>query len=70
IDDLPSTWKDSFVLSFQLRYQYIRVDFLCIIQDDPDDWTREASSMCDVYRKGDLTLAIPICDRASQSFMH
>ncbi|KAF2786856.1 heterokaryon incompatibility, partial [Melanomma pulvis-pyrius CBS 109.77] len=35
--DLPKTFKDAMVITRKLGYNYIWIDSLCIIQDDPDD---------------------------------
>ena len=34
----------------KLGFQYIWIDSLCIVQDDPDDWKRESLSMHDIYK--------------------
>ncbi len=40
-----------------LEVQYAWVDSLCIIQDDGDDWQREASKMAEIYANSYLTVA-------------
>jgi hypothetical protein len=56
-DDLCKTFKDALFITRALGFNYIWIDSLCIIQDDPDDWRKEASKMCGVYRGSTLTLA-------------
>lgn len=57
IDILPKTFKDAvrFVRALGLRYLWI--DSLCIVQDDLEDWRREAGRMADVYRNAHFVLA-------------
>jgi hypothetical protein len=47
---LPPVLRDSVVVARQLGIDYVWMDALCIVQDDPEDWLREASLMGSVYR--------------------
>lgn len=67
--ELPSTISDAIKLCYRLGFQYLWVDSLCIVQNDEQDWLREASNMAGVYSKSALTLAVPLCDDASESFL-
>jgi hypothetical protein len=49
IDQLSKTFQDAFVAAKKLGIRYIWIDSLCIIQDSPDDWQREAALMQHVY---------------------
>jgi hypothetical protein len=40
-----------------MGFDYIWIDSLCIVQDDEDDWRREASQMKDVYGSSALNIA-------------
>jgi hypothetical protein len=33
----------------ELGYHYVWIDSLCIVQEDPEDWGREAKPMATVY---------------------
>jgi hypothetical protein len=57
LDDLCSTFRDAMVMTRKLGYRYIWIDSLCIIQDSPEDWNKEAASMATVYRNATLTLS-------------
>jgi hypothetical protein len=57
MQDLPPTFPDAVQLSRALGIAYLWIDSLCIIQDDADDWAREAGRMADVYRSATLTLS-------------
>lgn len=55
--------QDAVETTRALCFQYIWIDALCIIQDDKQDWEREAASMGLVYSNAILTL----CALASSS---
>ncbi|KZM26127.1 hypothetical protein ST47_g2721 [Ascochyta rabiei] len=55
--DLSQTFQDAVHATRKLGFRYIWIDSLCIVQDDKDDWTAEAATMCDVYQYAILTIA-------------
>ncbi|KAK3988230.1 heterokaryon incompatibility protein-domain-containing protein [Cladorrhinum sp. PSN332] len=54
---LPKTFQDAARLARALSIRYLWIDSLCIVQDDPVDWQREASRMGDYYTNSLLTIA-------------
>lgn len=46
---LPLTVQDGIMVAEKLRISYIRIDSLCIVQDDVDDWARESAKMSGIY---------------------
>jgi hypothetical protein len=56
-EQLPKTLQDSLMIARYLDFDYIWIDCLCIIQDDREDWNREAARMADVYLNAALTIA-------------
>lgn len=54
---LPKTFQDAIKITRHLDIKYLWIDCLCIIQDDPDDWEREAAAMSQVYRNSYLTIS-------------
>lgn len=54
--ELPKTFWDAIKITKMLGIRYLWIDALCIIQDDLDDWTTEASNMASVYQGAFLTL--------------
>ncbi|KAJ0417805.1 HET domain protein [Aspergillus carlsbadensis] len=56
-DKLPRTFQDAVVFTRKLGYRYLWIDSLCIVQDDNDDWLREAGRMASIYENAVLTLA-------------
>ena len=63
---LPSTIRDAIELTRCLDFEYLWIDSCCIIQDDDEDWTREAATMQAVYQNATMTIAI-LGDRDSHS---
>ena len=57
MEDIPLTFRHAIFITRRLRYQYLWIDSLCIIQDSPDDWKVEAQKMQDVYSHCLLTIA-------------
>lgn len=69
LDQLPKTIRDAILLCLKLKFWYIWIDCLCIIQDDKDDWTNQAAQMSRIYSNATLTIATPICLDSSESFI-
>jgi hypothetical protein len=57
IDELSNTFRDAVRITRELGERYLWIDSLCIIQDDGDDWAREAALMAKVYGQSFCTLA-------------
>lgn len=55
--ELPRTFQDAFTVTTRLGYSFLWIDSLCILQDKPSDWAREADKMGDVYENAILNLA-------------
>jgi hypothetical protein len=53
---LSKTFQDAIELTRALGIDYIWIDSLCIIQDDVEDWAREATKMASIYRNAYLTI--------------
>ncbi|KIM94575.1 hypothetical protein OIDMADRAFT_172352 [Oidiodendron maius Zn] len=54
---LSQTVQDAVEFTRLLGFQYLSVDSLCIIQDDDDDWLREANAIGAIYENASCTLA-------------
>jgi hypothetical protein len=54
---LSRTFQDAIQITRFLEIRYIWIDSLCIIQDDQEDWEREAANMGSVYQNAFLTIA-------------
>jgi hypothetical protein len=55
--NIPKTYMEAMETTKSLGLEYIWIDSLCIIQDDPDDWQRECTEMAEVYRHGHCNIA-------------
>lgn len=56
LTSLPTLVRQAVLTARALGFDYIWIDALCIIQDDEEDWAREASVMHEVYSRADLTI--------------
>lgn len=56
-ENLPKTFQDCIFIARQLEIQYVWIDSICIIQDDNEDWKREAKTMGLVYEKAYLVIS-------------
>lgn len=56
-DNFPKTMQDAFIVTRKMGIQYIWIDALCIIQDDTQDWQREAAQMGSIYANAYLTIS-------------
>ena len=57
LDDLSNTFRDAVRITRELGERFLWIDSLCIIQDDEDDWAKEAALMAQVYGQSYCTLA-------------
>ncbi|KAF5492284.1 hypothetical protein CGCS363_v011204 [Colletotrichum siamense] len=68
-DELPKTFKDAIEVTRVLGFRYLWIDSLCIIQDDPSDWEREAVSMEHVFSSANITIAASSAKSSSEGFI-
>ncbi|KAI0908761.1 hypothetical protein F4823DRAFT_639853 [Ustulina deusta] len=54
---LPRTFQDAVCITYGLGLQYLWIDSLCIIQDDPFDWETESKLMERVFSSAYCTIA-------------
>ncbi|KAK6822847.1 HET-domain-containing protein [Apiospora arundinis] len=57
IKSLPKTFQDASIVTCSLGLQYIWIDSLCIIQDDPQDWRIQSVQMGSVYQSAACNIA-------------
>lgn len=55
--DLSKTFQDAVSITRELGQRYLWIDSMCIIQDDRNDWAKEAALMAEVYGNSLFTLA-------------
>jgi hypothetical protein len=46
---LLKTFRDAVDITWSLGRKYLWIDNICIIQDDQEDWRREAAAMSQIY---------------------
>jgi hypothetical protein len=57
LTQLPRTFRDAVEVTRAIGAQYLWIDSLCIVQDDPHDWHNESQRMERVYASAYCTLA-------------
>ncbi|KAF2430671.1 HET-domain-containing protein [Tothia fuscella] len=57
LDEIPKTFHEAVTITRKLGFQYLWIDALCIVQDSPTDWAKEASRMAIVYENSTCTIA-------------
>ncbi|KAK1830993.1 heterokaryon incompatibility protein-domain-containing protein, partial [Podospora conica] len=55
-NQLPRTIEQAVTVCVHLGIQYIWVDALCILQDDPADWEKESTKMATIYSEAMVTI--------------
>ncbi|KAK5172075.1 uncharacterized protein LTR77_003712 [Saxophila tyrrhenica] len=53
---LPANFQDAITIAKRLGFRYLWIDSLCIIQDNREDWARDARAMGSVYLNAKLTI--------------
>ncbi|KAI0127903.1 heterokaryon incompatibility protein-domain-containing protein [Xylariales sp. AK1849] len=70
ISNLPRTIRDAIEVAVNLGSGLIWIDAMCIIQDDEDDWTVEASKMSMVYSNALVTIIASSAKSCDEGFLH
>ena len=58
VETLPKTFKEAISACLELRFAYLWIDSLCIIQDNVADWQEQAAEMNLVYGNAVLSLCM------------
>ncbi|KAM0254379.1 hypothetical protein ACHAQJ_006848 [Trichoderma viride] len=66
IEELPEMMQDVVSVLRRLGIEYVWIDCLCIVQNDKEDWKREAALMASIYSHAELTVAASWCDKVGQ----
>lgn len=66
---LPQTIIDAFKVTRSLGYNYLWIDALCIIQDDPEDTNRELAKMGAIYHNSVITIVAANAPSSSSGFL-
>jgi hypothetical protein len=54
---LPPTFQHAIEIVRHLGIRYLWIDSLCIVQDDHQDWEREAGAMANIYHDSFITIS-------------
>lgn len=67
---LPKTFQDVVLVTRKLGIRYLWIDSLCIVQDDEEDWRREAQQMANIFRQAYCTIAAASASGSSDGFLN
>lgn len=65
LESMPKTLREATILTHDLGYEFIWIDALCIVQDDPGDWAVEGAKMHWIYQGAILTLSAAASDNCA-----
>ncbi|RSL64921.1 hypothetical protein CEP53_003897 [Fusarium sp. AF-6] len=68
-DELPQNFQGAIKITRGLDLQYLWIDSICIIQEDPEDWSRESVRMEQVYSDAKCVLAASSSDSSIEGFL-
>ncbi|RTE79083.1 hypothetical protein BHE90_006436 [Fusarium euwallaceae] len=66
---LPRTFQDAIKTARGLSLRYLWIDSLCIIQDDQEDWKREATRMQQVFSNATYVIAASSASSSAEGFL-
>lgn len=69
INSLPKTLKDAVQVAINLGSELIWIDSVCIMQDDPQDLSKEAGKMSSVYAQAFLTIIAKSSSACYEGFL-
>ncbi|KAJ0422374.1 heterokaryon incompatibility protein-domain-containing protein [Aspergillus carlsbadensis] len=67
---LPRTLQDAVTVARNLDIQFLWVDSICIVQDDPRDMVHEISKMAQIYKHAYLTINAARARSAKEGFLN
>lgn len=65
---LPQTFRDAMRVTRCLGLRYLWIDALCIVQDDKNDWLRQAALMGSIYENCSATIAVHSAEDCAEGF--
>ena len=66
---LPQTIQDAIQVTRSLKLQYLWVDSLCILQDDPQEKAAEIDKMVGYFKEAEVTICAASAKAASEGFL-
>jgi hypothetical protein len=68
-NDLPKTFRDAVTITREVKVRFLWIDSLCIIQDDEEDWAKEATLMENVFSSAYCTIAASCARGTNDGFL-
>ena len=62
---LPKTFQHEITITRWFQAEYLWIDFLCILQDSDEVWSKESLSVKDIYENSLLSIAATAATDAS-----
>lgn len=69
VSKLLKTLQDAIATAFKLGLRYIRIDCLCIIQDDKEDVAREIGNMSQIYLEASVIISAARANTVHEGFL-
>jgi hypothetical protein len=69
ISGLPKTLRDAIHVTRRLGLEYIWIDRICIVQDDIEEWAKEASLMANIYASAYVVLSATATEDCKDGFL-
>ncbi|KAI4158719.1 MAG: hypothetical protein LQ342_007185 [Letrouitia transgressa] len=69
LSDLPQNFQNAVAVTISLGLQYLWIDAICIIQDDPSDWDIESRNMGDVYGGAHIVIGADSACNSMEGFL-
>ncbi|KAK7928250.1 hypothetical protein PG985_005248 [Apiospora marii] len=67
--EIPQTFRDAVRVTRSLGIRFLWIDALCILQDSPDDKSREIARMGHIYKNATATIMAAAAESASEGFL-
>jgi hypothetical protein len=61
---------DALTITRQLRFQYLWIDALCIIQDSAEDWAEESPKMASIYGQAALMISATAAENCHSGILN
>lgn len=69
-EGLPKNFRDAIEVTKALGVRYLWIDALCIIQDSPEDWSKEAGKMATVYAGAKIVISLLDAGSSTAGFLN
>jgi hypothetical protein len=69
-DQLPNSIRDGVKVAAELSLNFLWVDSICIVQDDPEDVAKELAQMSRIYSQSTITIAATRARSVHDGFLH